>query len=167
MGIESTGPLQLKSLGLRLKALGVAGDIGAAQGLGQGFGAGRTLRAQLLAGIRAAATPAVQKARQAALNELPKRGGLNVLVAKSQIRVATRLTGPKVGVRITDRGAGGRGTNRGRIRHPVFGRNGTWVTQQLSSSGWFDETLAGEKDAVLPKIAAAMEIVAAEATRRL
>ena len=173
--MAATGPLQLQALGLRLKALGAAGNIGAAQGLDAGFGAGKTLRAQLLAGIRTAAKPLVEDARQAARDKLPKHGGLNERVATSEMRVATRLSGPRVGVRITNRSKGGKGTNRGEISHPVFAK-GTdrtkwhWVDPPQpypAAEGWFDKTLEAKAPEVTEKVVAAMEVVAAEVRGRL
>lgn len=164
----NTGPVQLQALGRRLKVLGAAGNIGAAQGLGQGFGAGKTLRAQLLAGIRSAAKPLVEEARKAAREQLPRAGGLNDSVANSQIRVATRLAGPRVGVRITNRSHGGKGANRGQISHPVFGHRDRWVKQtDAAAVGWFDQTLRYHAPAAMVPIRASMEIIAIEATRRL
>lgn len=163
----ASGPLQLQALGLRLKVLG-AGGLGGAADFGGGFGAGKTLRAQLLAGIRIAAKPLVEEARQAARDKLPKHGGLNESVASSQIRVATCLTGPRVGVRITNRSHGGRGANKGVISHPVFGNQKVWVKQSDPGGvGWFDQTLAAGHTEVTAHVVSALEIVAAEAMRRL
>ena len=156
--------LQLKALGVRMKALGAAGALQAAPGLGSG----RTLRAQLLAGIRVAAAPAVAATRQAARDSLPKRGGLNDYIATEKIAVSVRLAGPAVGVRIT--AVGGWGSNAGTVRHPVFfhpPKRLVWVEQQIGSSGWFTETLAREAPKVLGPVRAAMEAVAVEATARI
>jgi hypothetical protein len=176
MAVEGiNGATQLRELGLRLKALGAAGDLGAAEGLtGSAFGSGKTLRAQLLSGIRMAAKPAVEAARQAARDQLPKKGGLNTFVADTQITSRTRLTGPRVGVRIgVNKGAPGSkahrayGANKGVINHPVFGHLDRRAEQTLSSSGWFDKTLQDQQPVMTAAVRAAMEAVAIEATRRL
>ena len=162
-----SGGVQLQMLGRRMTALGAAGNLGADSSLSTAeFGRSKTLRGQLTAGIRIAAKPAIVAVRAAARDQLPHKGGLNELVAKAPARVATRTTGARVGVRITDRGSGVRGTNRGVIRHPVFGSN-VWVEQTLRTSGWFDDTLLRMQPEIAAKVVAAMEIVAAEATRRL
>jgi hypothetical protein len=164
------GATQLKALGVRLKALGAAGDLAASDNLGSlKFGGGKTLRAQLLAGIRIAAKPAVEATKQAARDSLPKKGGLNNYVADTQITTATRLTGPRVGVRIGVKRGNHKayGANKGTIRHPVFGHADRWVDQELHVRGWFDKTLEGQKPQVTAKVQAAMEAVAIEATRRL
>lgn len=165
----NTGPVQLQALGRRLKVLGAAGNIGAAQGLGQGFGAGKTLRAQLLAGIRSAAKPLVEEARKAAREQLPRAGGLNESVANSKMVVRTRLSGPRVGVRIKSTSHGGHGANKGVIKHPVFGvwRAGTKWQDDAAAVGWFDQTMRYRAPAAMVPIRASMEIIAIEATRRL
>lgn len=166
---NADGGAQLKALGLRLKQLGAYQNALAAEDLSS-LGKGRTLRSQLLAGIRVGAKPAVQAARDAARSSLPKKGGLNEMVATTQITVATRLTGPRVGVRIgvtkgRKRSGKAYGANKGLIAHPVFGK-GKWVDQKVPS-GWFDETLKESAPKVVGPITAAMEAVAQEATRRL
>ena len=161
---NADGALQLKALGVRLKALGAAGNMGAAPGLGRGG----SLRAQLLGSIREAARPAVDAARASARDNLPKRGGLNEYIASEKIRVAVRATGPRVGVQIT--AVGGWGSNKGVVRHPVFfhpPKRKVWVEQPIASSGWFEGTLVRESPKVIGPVRLAMEAVAAEATLRL
>jgi ribosomal protein L16/L10AE len=169
------GATQLKALGVRLKALGAAGDLAASDNLGSlKFGGGKTLRAQLLTGIRIGAKPAVEAARQAARNTLPKKGGLNTFVADTQIVSRTRLTGPRVGVRIgVNKGVPGSkahrayGANKGTVNHPVFGHEDRRVVQELHSRGWFDKTLEQQQPVITAAVRSAMEAVAIEATRRL
>lgn len=160
---SNDGALQLKALGVRLKTLSGYQNIGAAEGLGSG----RSLRAQLLAGIRAGAKPAVEAARTAAREQLPKKGGLNDYVADTQIVTSTRLTGSRVGVRIGVKSGSHKayGANKGRIRHPVFGKD-RWVEQELPSKGWFDDTLKREAPKVETAVYAVMKNVADEITLR-
>lgn len=175
------GALQLQAVGRRFKELaGLSANASAwsaqtgaaSQSLGL---PGRSLRAQLLAGIRAGTKPAVESVRQAARDELPKHGGLNEYVASSLIGTYSRITGPRVGVRIGVRkGAGAHkayGANKGRIRHPVFAK-GTqtrdkwhWVDQSVRP-GWFDRTLEKETPAVVVVVTKTCELIAAELTRR-
>ena len=154
--------LQLKLIGLRMKALGAGGNMLAAPGLG----AGRTLRAQLLGSIRAAAKPAVEATRQAARDTLPKGGGLNEYIAAEKIKVATRLTGPQVGVRIVAQ-SGQWNSDQSEVRHPVFGRKNKPWTVTKTTPGWFEGTLIREVPRVIVPIRAAMEAVAVEAMGRL
>lgn len=124
--VEILGLQQLTRLGLALKATGAGG-----------------LRRELLSGLRAAAKPMVKEARAAAMDRLPKAGGLNVRVAGEPILIRNRLTGTGVGVRIVTTTTDTRGPNKGVIRHPVFGHKDRWVTQQdPRAKGWFDDTLA-------------------------
>ena len=157
----SKGAAEMKALGARLKGMSSSGD------LGQEFGKGKTLRAQLLAGIRASTAPAIASARAAALSELPRKGGLNELVAGSKMKSDTRLGGKQVGVRISDRGKGAKRANRGVISHPVFGNRSKWVKQPIAHSGWFDKTMEAQREQVAQKIHAAMVTIAEETTRRL
>ncbi len=131
------------------------GRLVKAQGEGQ-------LRRDLLAGLRKAAKPLVADVRQAAFEELPKHGGLNVRVAESKIGVRTRLTGASAGVRIVNTAPAGKkggtrdfGTDTGHLRHPVFGTD-RWVTQELATPGWFSKTLEQESPKVTPEVLAAM-----------
>jgi hypothetical protein len=151
----ATSGVELKALGVRLQAAGNGG-----------------LRRNLLAGIRAGAAPLVGDVRQAALEKLPKSGGLAEFVASSPIAVRTRLTG-LVGVRIVNTRAGARkggqtdfGTDRGHVRHPTFGRPGknSWVGQNVTP-GWFSKTLEERSPETTPLVLAAMEATAAEVCR--
>jgi hypothetical protein len=155
--MAGAGSVQLKELGLKLKAAGDPNGNGRAGGL----------RRQLLAGIRLGAAPLVGDVRAAALERLPHRGGLAALVASSPIAIRTRLTGV-VGVRIVNTHQGGRtsgttefGTDRGHVRHPVFGRKGPWVGQNVPP-GWFSKTLEEKAPETEAFVLAAMNTVATE-----
>ena len=163
MMANADAALQLKMIGLRMKALGAGGNMLAAPGLG----AGKTLRAQLFGAIRTAAKPAVEATRQAARDTLPKRGGLNKYIAAEKIKVATRLTGPMVGVRIVAQ-SGQWNSDQSEVRHPVFGRkNRPWTSTTIATPGWFERTLTREAPKVIGPIRVAMEAVAVEAMGRL
>ena len=155
--------LQLKMIGLRMKALGAGGNILAAPGLG----AGKTLRAQLLGSIRAAAKPAIEATRQVARETLPKGGGLNEYIAAEKIKVSTRMTGPQVGVRIVAQ-SGQWNSNQSEVRHPVFGhKNRPWTATTIATPGWFSKTLIREAPKIVGPVRAAMTVVAVEAMGRL
>jgi hypothetical protein len=165
----TSGGAQLQALGLRLKALGSYQNALASADLVD-LGGGKTLRSQLLAGIRAGVKPAIEAARAEARSTLPKHGGLNEEVATTAITVATRLTGPRVGVRVAvpkgrKRSNKAYGANKGNVRHPVFGKD-RWVDQKVPS-GWFDDTLKKSAPLIAGPVTAAMVRVAEEATRRL
>lgn len=169
--MAENGALQLQAVGRRFKQLAAYQNLGAAEGLGSG----RSLRAQLLAGIRAGTKPGVEATKEAARRELPKHGGLNEYVASTLIGTYTRLTGPQVGIRIgvrkDPRAHKAYGANKGLIRHPVFARGDQtrdqwrWVDQKVPA-GWFDETLRKSTPAVVAAVTKTCELIAAELTMR-
>lgn len=138
VGIDASvrGANELEALGRRLKE---AGDKG--------------LRRELLAGIRKTNKPTISAIRANARAELPHGGGLAEIVGSSRIGTRTKLSGKNVGVQIKGVGTVGlTSLNRGRLRHPVYGNRGTWVTQQIPA-GWFTDPI--EKD--VPRIRAGIE----------
>jgi hypothetical protein len=112
----------------------------------------KDLRRELLRGIRKAGEPLKAEARQAALDELPKRNGLAELVADSRWSLQTR-TGRNPTVRIRGTGLINkhgqeidlRSLNRGRLRHPLFGKRGQWYDQAVPV-GWFDRAMERAAD---------------------
>lgn len=123
--VRVTGALQMRQLGLELRAMGEEGKV---------------FRRELLAGIRAAAAPAPAAARANARAILPKAGGLNQLIASDRISVRSRLTGKGVGVRIVNP-KGGERLDEGEVRHPVYKNRKNWVLQQVRP-GWFSDPMA-------------------------
>lgn len=134
--------------------------------------AGETeLRKELLRGIRASNKATILKIRESALANLPRRGGLAELVAKSQIGTRASLSGSKVGVRIRGLNKSVRGLNSmnaGAIRHPVFADGEksrdewTWVNQRVTP--WFF-TKPIEHD--LPHIRTSIQRVMADVARKI
>lgn len=128
--VQVAGADQLERLGARLKDLG-----------------DKELRRELFSGITRATKPLKLAAKQSARAKLPKRGGLNELVAsQAKLSTRTRVTGKTVGVRLV--AALGK-TNlrlmdRGELRHPVYGNRAAWVVQEVEP-GWFSDPMhAGE-----------------------
>lgn len=117
------------------------------------------LRKQLNKALRDAAKPLIADTRDAARKNLPHRGGLADLVAKGPIRVQVRTGAKTAGVRIVGKGQGLRGADRGKVRHPVFGHRGKFVTQDVPP-GWFTETLQEKAPKVRPAIDQALQAVA-------
>jgi len=143
-----SGAEQLAALGVRLKT---AGDGG--------------LRIKLLRGIKAGADPLVGAVYYAALNQLPKRNGLNVQVAKQKVTVTVRTSTRTAGVRLSTTRPDTRQTDSGYVRHPVFGR-GTWVKQEIpAAKGWWSETLKRESPKITGDVLAVMEEVSLELQR--
>jgi len=112
-------------------------------------GDAKAIRRDLTKGLRAAARPAQQEAKAAALALPSKRPGSTGL--RRQIAAATgtqvRTTGRNAGVKIRvskkrmgDKARLPRLMNKGTWRHPVFGNREVWVTQ-TSRYLWFDRPL--------------------------
>lgn len=78
------------------------------------------LRKQLNKGLRDAAKPMRQVAKDAALRDLPQRGGLNRFVAGKRTRIAVK-TGREPGVSVVVAKQDPR-LEEGRLVHPVFNR---------------------------------------------
>lgn len=86
--------------------------------------------------------PAIRKAvRQRAMTTLPRRGGLNVWVAKARVVADTKLSGRGAGIRLkgTRKSRNDksdlRAINAGRVRAPSWGRrsrSGDWHNQQVT-----------------------------------
>lgn len=125
----------------------------------------KELRRELLRGINRALKPAKAEVQRAALADLPKRGGLNQLVASSKIGSRTRTAGrdPAVFLTGTKSGHDLRSIDRGRLRHPVFGTD-TWVDQDIKP-GWWSQTLAGQVPSIRREVVNALEDVARRLAR--
>lgn len=141
--IKVTGADRLARLGVAIKD---AGD--------------KDLRRELMRGMQRAAKPLKTAARTAALQHLPRHGGLNVRVAQSKFSARTSVAGRNPGLRIV--GAGDLdlpALDRGRLRHPVFGNRRTWVNQQIPA-GWFTNAMNAHAPAVRAELIKAIETVA-------
>lgn len=105
------------------------------------------------------AAPALEHAatRSAAAN-LPKRGGLNAVVAAAGMSHQRRAGG----IRITARGITQLAlTNAGKVRHPVYGNPGTWVGQAIPKAlGWFDKPIRDGAPTIRKELEKALEKVA-------
>lgn len=130
--------------------------------------AGQTeMRKELNKGLRQGAKPLIPKARAAARARLPRAGGLAAQVARSPVRIRVS-TGRDAGVSVVvGKGKGGAiATNKGVIRHPVFGRPGSFVSQRVpQAEGWFDDEMRREAPSVLPALEQAIEAVAERIVR--
>ena len=102
----------------------------------------KELRRELYRGISRAMKPLAEEARKSARENLPRRGGLNEVVASSRFTARSRMAGRNPGVRLVGakKGHDLSAIDRGRLRHPVFG-NDWWVTQ-IIEPGWFTDGLS-------------------------
>lgn len=141
--IAGDGADKLEVLSRRLKA---AGDS--------------ELRRELYRGLNRATKPLKEAAKRAARQDLPRRGGLNELVASARFSTRTRGGGRTPGVSLTASKAGTdlRWIDRGKLRHPVFGRS-TWVNQTVPA-GWFTKTLEAEGPAVRKELVTVLDDIA-------
>jgi hypothetical protein len=124
------------------------------------------LRKELLRGLRESAKPTIKELRVSALRDLPKKGGLAALVAKSRFSVRNRLSGKTVGMRIEGQNNNARGLeaiDKGTVRHPVYGNRKAWAVQSVHP-GWFTKpaeeampTIRREVQRVLDDVAAKVE----------
>lgn len=89
------------------------------------------------------ARPLPEKARIAALEKLPHKGGLNAIVARSRIRIR------KLSDREVDVVASGikqlANTNKGYINHPTYGRRPRETQYMPRARGWFSDTMHNGK----------------------
>lgn len=143
MDLRIEGADQLDAAARRLRAAGSAG---------------KGLRKEMLAGIRAAAKPTVA-AVKANTATLPQRGGLGRRL-RTGIGVRTVTSGQRVGVRIVSRHKYSvNRINRGRLRHPVFGHRDRWATQNVRP-GWFTDPIEKDIDQLRHAVVDAVERVA-------
>jgi hypothetical protein len=126
----------------------------------------KDLRKELHKGMRDGARDVIPLAREEAREILPKRGGMNELVAKAPMRIRVS-TGRDFGVSVVARklGSGARGADFGRIRHPIPGTD-KWASQDVPK-GWLRGTTRRSRHLVIPKLEAAMERVARKVVSRL
>lgn len=133
--------------------------------------AGRTkMRSELGKRIRKAGKPMVQVVHDAARAELPRRGGLNEVIAKRPVRVVTR-TGRDPGIKLVMPKTQS-GYLFGDIQHPVFekdkdtrksrkGQPGEtkWVPQHIGPGEWFDGSIVEHSDLVRGPLEEAIQSV--------
>jgi hypothetical protein len=145
MTVEIKGADQLAALSKRLKELG-----------------DKDLSREFSRAITAATKPLVQDLRQSARETLPKRGGLNERVAKSQIRTQRRASSRTQGVRVVAKNPYVLARlDQGHVRHPVFGRN-VWVDQTVRSGWWTRPT-----EAIGPDVRRSIEAAMAAMAKKL
>lgn len=117
-----------------------------------------SLRNEMNAALRKAAKPLPKAVKDAARDRLPKRGGLNEIVAKRTPKVVTRTGATTAGVRIQDKTTDPRMNAQGRIYHPVFGRTGSDAVQIAPEvKGYFDDTLRDEAPRVRDDVVEVLE----------
>jgi hypothetical protein len=146
--VKITGGEKLERVAKRLRAAGSGGG----------------LRRELLGGILRVAASLPAEVRASARDVLPSRGGLAARVAASRM-TQTRMSGRTVGVRLVVSNAYNlRGMDAGLLRHPVFGRAGTGVTQRIPQ-GWISRPLEDAEPRARQHVERAVRDVADKITR--
>jgi len=130
----------------RLKSVGIAMKAEAD---------GKLLRRELIADLRAAVAPGVEKVRgklralpASATGIQPAMGSYLASRVRAQVKFSGRRTGVAVRIGKTPNlrkfSVSSRVLNRGEWRHKVYGRD-VWVTQQSPIKGFFDKTLKADR----------------------
>jgi hypothetical protein len=107
--------------------------------------------------------PAGDLIRQAAIDTLPSKGGLNEWVG-GRIKSTTlvRMAGKNVGIKIKTKHKGERGLsdlgalNRGKARHPLFGDKGHWYLTPVTA-GFVGKALQPMADTAEAEFLAAVQ----------
>lgn len=115
-------------------------------------------------GVRGGGGAQRQAAGTTASGRLPTHTGLRAVTARSlQTKITYRGTGAGVRIRVdpskmpSDQKSLPAKMNTGRVRHPIMGRrNGPWVDQTFSPSGWFDRPTQIHGPRAISKIEAAI-----------
>ncbi len=123
----------------------------------------KDLQRQLSRSGNEVATAFRRAVRFSALDTLPKRGGLNkVVAAKLSPRTQRRASSSGAGIRVVAVGKKGMrdlaALDAGTVRHPVFGRRSKWIAQDVPAGFWTRpaESMQGHAQALLEQ---AMEAV--------
>ena len=137
--------MQLRALGVRLKAAGA-----------------RDIKLEMTRGLRLGAAPLIPIVRRAAIDQLPKAGGLNEQVASQKISVSVTTGAKTAGVRMKTTAKDTKQTDSGYVKHPVFGKWRKDVPpQQIPAAvGWWSKTLERSAPTVQPALQAVLESIA-------
>ena len=114
--VAGSGSAQLAALAVRLKAQG-----------------DKTIRPQMLQGLKAGAAPCTVAVKAAATEKLPHGGGLNIQVAGQKVTVSVRTGARTAGIRMNTTAPDTKQTDAGGVRHPVFSRK--TVTKTKDAKG--------------------------------
>lgn len=124
-------------------------------------GAGAAQR-RVVGEIQRATPPLAAATRAAALDRLPKSGGLAARVAAERVTVSARADG----VTLTNTAHDAATTNSGYVLHPTYG-HGPLVRQDIpEAAGWWTDTMRdSSRREVAPRVERAARDIAAEIQR--
>lgn len=116
------------------------------------------LKPELYDALERSAPELERAATRSAAANLPKRGGLNAVVASAGMSHQRRAGG----IRIIARGITQlKLTNEGRVRHPVYGHPGTWVGQVIPKArDWFNKPMVDGAPKVRRELVKALDKIA-------
>ncbi len=98
--------------------------------------------------------------RSSALRTLPKRGGLNRVIADTPIVTRWDITGDTVGFTLTARSRYNVSRiNYGRVVHPLFGDRRHWYTESVTP-GWWSTPITEAEPKAREGVQGAMDTVA-------
>jgi len=147
--IEVRGADQLVRLSKRLRQVG-----------------DKDLKKETRTALREATKPVQAAIRRHAEDVMPKRGGLNRVMARSRISTQIRGSGNSPGIRLASKSHDPR-INRGRLWHPVFGHRDRKLPQpQRVPEGWFVPPTGTVTRAAQVQILAAMKRIERELEKR-
>ena len=122
----------------------------------------REFQAKMGQALTDGARPLPMAAKASALERLPKRGGLNVIVASARFRVR-RVSDREVQVVASGIRQLGN-TNEGRINHPTFSHRPRETQLIPRARGWFSDPMRRGKNRIRDSIGDAMHRVAKRIT---
>lgn len=129
--------------------------------LGQAFrrvADGKVLRKELTKNIRDAVAPGVEAVKSVLLaiphNSIASPSPRLSTYLAARVKVDVKYSGQSTGVRVRigqtpqlrNFRLAAKYLNKSSWRHPVFGNKNVWVTQQSHTPGYFDDTLAENRD---------------------
>lgn len=118
----------------------------------------------LNAALRNAARPIGREVVREGAAEMPHRGGLSAIAARSRVNVTSRVQGDRamVSLRFSSKKAGLGYLDTGYVRHLVFGRKKSWVTQPVPARAFtraFERHASEARNEVLKEMHALTETI--------
>lgn len=149
MPLTVNASAQLRASAARLKAAGAVG-----------------VKTSMTRRLRAAAGPVPDIMSRSAQASLPRRGGLNEVVAGRKPKIQVRTTGRNAGVIVRYSGPG-RYTDQASWRHPVFGhKDRKWAVTSYAPAGeWWERGQDEARPLVMAEMRGVLDDVAAEIMR--
>lgn len=112
---------------------------------------------ELYQALEKSSKPLIRDGKRSALANLPRRGGLNRVIANARMSTTRRASG----IRIKAKGIAQLArTDAGSVRHPVYGRS-AWVDQSIPKArDWFEKPMRAGAPRVRRELTKALDKVA-------